>query len=211
LSLPHALLALLDAGPMTGYELAKQFDRSADHVWHATHPQIYTELRRLEGAGLVAARELPRGRGTRAVKREYHLTAAGRDALCRWVASVEPPHHVRDVAYLRATYLEYAPAEARRAQFEAHRAHFQDRIGRWQRHVEQLESHATDLLRRRLDAAADEDREAVVAFKVHAYRGLIDRARAEVAWAEEGIRLVARLEEARLAGSPASGGGGGEP
>jgi len=54
--LRHALLALLEARPMTGYELAKQFDVSAAYVWHAHHPQIYTELRRLEAARLVEAR-----------------------------------------------------------------------------------------------------------------------------------------------------------
>ena len=40
MSLRHALLALLDASPMTGYELTKIFDQSASRVWHATHPQI---------------------------------------------------------------------------------------------------------------------------------------------------------------------------
>jgi DNA-binding PadR family transcriptional regulator len=100
-SLSHALLALLDAGPMTGYELTKQFDQSADRVWHATHPQIYTELRRLEGAGLVTAREVPRGPKAKAVKRAYALTEEGGAELRRWVAEIEAPQRVRDVAYLR--------------------------------------------------------------------------------------------------------------
>lgn len=57
MSLRHALLALLDAEPMTGYTLARYFDQSAAYVWHASHSQIYPELRRLESEGdsLLAA------------------------------------------------------------------------------------------------------------------------------------------------------------
>ena len=50
MSLRHALLALLDATPMTGYTLAKHFDQSAAFVWHAPHSQIYPELRRMAAA-----------------------------------------------------------------------------------------------------------------------------------------------------------------
>jgi PadR family transcriptional regulator, regulatory protein AphA len=200
-SLSHALLALLDAGPMTGYELTKQFDQSADRVWHATHPQIYTELRRLEGAGLVTAREVPRGPKAKAVKRAYALTEEGGAELRRWVAEIEAPQRVRDVAYLKATYYEYAEPETVREQFEAHRAHFHEQQQRWERHVEQLRARRTELLSRRLAGAAREDHERIVAFKVHAYQGLVERARTEVAWAERGLALVDGLEPPGTAAS----------
>jgi DNA-binding PadR family transcriptional regulator len=95
-SLRHALLALLDAQPMTGYSLAKQFDQSVAYVWHAPHSQIYPELRRLEGDGLITGRE--QARGARGTKRTYDITEAGRDELRRWVEEVargaagEPRH-----------------------------------------------------------------------------------------------------------------------
>lgn len=105
MSLRHALLAILDARPMTGYELAKQFDVSAAHVWHARHPQIYTELRRLEAEGLVESQEAPRGEG--ATKRPYFLTDAGCEELLRWLTVIEEPTRERDAALLKATYFEY--------------------------------------------------------------------------------------------------------
>ncbi|GHH79197.1 transcriptional regulator [Streptomyces sulfonofaciens] len=197
MSLSHALLALLDAGEMTGYELAKQFDQSADRVWHATHPQIYTELRRLESAGLVTARELPRGPKAKAVKRAYALTEAGSAELLRWVAEIEPPQRVRDVACLKATYFEYADPGTVRRQFESHRDHFREQQQRWERHVEQLRTRRTELLSRRLAVAPQEDHETIVAYKVHAYQGLVERARTEVAWAERGLALVDELEAQR--------------
>jgi PadR family transcriptional regulator, regulatory protein AphA len=199
-SLRHALLALLEAGPMTGYELAKQFDRSVDYVWHAQHSQIYPELRRLTELGLVHATEIPRGSKELATKRSYRLTPEGATELLRWVTEVEAPPPVRDPAYVKATYLEYGSARQAREQFLAHRAHYEQLRDRYERHVDQLERRATALLRRRLAAAPPEAHEAVVAYKVHAYRGLIERAKTEIAWAEHGLELVQRLADADPAG-----------
>jgi PadR family transcriptional regulator, regulatory protein AphA len=194
MSLRHALLALLDAGPMTGYELAKQFDVSVAYLWHAPHSQIYPELRRMEAAGWITAESLPRGQ--RGTKRPYSLTPAGAEELVRWVVEQEATPPVRDPAYLKATYREYGSFDDARQYFRQHRDHHRAAQEHWQRHVARLQRHDTPLLRRRLAQAPPEVHEAVVAYKVHAYEGLIDRARTEVAWAERGLSLVDRLEHA---------------
>jgi len=192
MSLRHALLALLEAGPMTGYELAKQFDVSVDYLWHAPHSQIYPELRRMEAAGLVEAESLPRGE--RATKRPYSLTAAGAEELVAWVRRQETAPPVRDPAYLKATYFEYESFDETRQHFREHRDHHRAVQEHWQRHISRLQQHDTALMRRRLERGPEAAHEAIVAFKVHAYEGLVDRARAEVAWAERGLALVDRLE-----------------
>lgn len=193
MSLRHALLALLEGGAMTGYELAKQFDQSVAYVWQAKHSQIYTELRRLEREGLVVARTLPRGAKALATKRAYHLTEDGAKELQRWVSEAEPPAIVRDPAYLKATYLEYVSYETARRQFLEHRAHHEALRDRWERHIDQLEARDTALLRRRLARAPEQSHDAIVAYKVHVYRGLVERARTEIAWAQRGLELVERL------------------
>jgi len=193
MSLRHALLALVEAGAMTGYELAKWFDQSVAYVWHAQHSQIYTELRRMETAGLVRAQTLPRGEKALATKRAYELTEAGAAELSRWVAEIEEPPPMRDAAYVKATYFEYGSYRDARAQFRAHRAHYEALRDHYELHVEQLERRATALLRRRLGRAPEGTHDAVVAYKAHAYRGLIERAKTEIAWAERGIELVDRL------------------
>jgi PadR family transcriptional regulator AphA len=192
-SLRHAVLALLEVTPMTGYELAKQFDQSVTYVWKAQHSQIYTELRRLEAEGLLAASTVPRGVKELATKRAYRLTDAGAAELQRWVTAIEPPAGVRDPAYVKATYLEYGSYAEARAQFRAHRAHYEQQRDWYESHVDVLERRGTALLQRRLARAPEQAHEAIVAYKVHAYRGLIARARAEIAWAEEGLELVSRL------------------
>ncbi|MEV0388297.1 PadR family transcriptional regulator [Nonomuraea sp. NPDC050643] len=193
MSLRHALLALLEAGPMTGYELAKQFDQSVAYVWHAQHSQIYTELRRLEGEGLVVAETL--ARGDRATKRAYTLTPEGLAELRSWVREVEELPAVRDSAYVKATYLEYVSFDEARAQFRAHRAHYEALRDRYELHADQLARRETALLRRRLAGSPGAAHDAIVAFKVHAYRGLIARARTEIEWANRGLELIDRLSD----------------
>ncbi|WP_255951099.1 PadR family transcriptional regulator [Streptomyces odontomachi] len=192
MSLRHALLALLDAGAMTGYELAKQFDVSVAYLWHAPHSQIYPELRRMESGGLIEAESLPRGeRGT---KRAYSLTEAGARELARWVAELETAAPVRDPAYLKATYFEYGSFDEARRHFREHRNHHRAMMQHWQQHISRLQRRDTPLIQRRLAQAPPQTHETVVAYKVHAYEGLVERARAEVAWAERGLSLVDRLE-----------------
>jgi DNA-binding PadR family transcriptional regulator len=193
LSLRHALLALLEAGSMTGYELAKQFENSTDYVWHAQHSQIYPELRRLEGLGLVSATDLPRGAKQLATKRAYSLTRAGAAELRRWVGDIEDPPAIRDSAYVKASYLEYGSARQAREQFRAHRTHYERLRDRYERHVEHLQQRSTSPLRRRLAAAPPAAHDAIVAYEVHAYRGLIERMKAEITWADQGLQLVQQL------------------
>ena len=193
MSLRHAVLALLEVGSMTGYELAKHFDQSVAYVWSAQHSQIYTELRRLETEGLLAVTTVPRGPKELATKRAYRLTEAGAAELHRWVTAIETPASVRDPAYVKATYLEYGSYAEARAQFRAHRTHYEEQRNWYEAHVDVLERRGTALLQRRLNRAPGPAHEAIVAYKVHAYRGLIERAKAEIAWAEDGLELVTRL------------------
>ncbi|HXR45767.1 MAG TPA: PadR family transcriptional regulator, partial [Pseudolysinimonas sp.] len=83
MSLRYALLALLTARSMTGYDLAKSFHSSVGHVWHAPDSQIYPELRRMEGEGLLEGTSTQRG--TRS-KTEYSITPEGIAAFRSWMA-----------------------------------------------------------------------------------------------------------------------------
>jgi PadR family transcriptional regulator AphA len=177
---------------MTGYDLAKQFDVSVAYVWHAPHSQIYPELRKLEASGLVSAEATPRG--TLATKRTYSITSEGVAELERWVAELAPTPPERDAAHLKATYFEFGSFGNARRQFEAHLAHHRGQQLKWETHVAQLEKRDTDLLRRRLAIAPEAEHDVIVGYKVHVYRGLVERARVEVEWARDGLALVDRLE-----------------
>lgn len=98
MSLPHALLTALLERPSAGLELARRFDRSIGFFWHATHQQIYRELRRLEQAGWIESLSPESERGR---KRTYRVLPAGKEELRRWTAASQDPRPLRDELMLR--------------------------------------------------------------------------------------------------------------
>src|SRR6266508_1327802 len=76
MSVKHGLLALLERGPMYGYQLRVAFEESTGGTWPLNIGQVYTTLSRLERDGLV--RPLPEND---AGQRPYQITDAGRADL----------------------------------------------------------------------------------------------------------------------------------
>ena len=132
-------------------------------------------------------------RGDHGIKRTYSITDAGLDVLVEWVDELTPPAPERDAFHLKATYLEYGSFANARRQFEAHLDYHEELRRRWEVHAQTLEQRSTALMQRRLEAMPDDLHEALVAYKVHVYRGLADRARHEARWARRGIALVGAL------------------
>ncbi|WP_166982961.1 PadR family transcriptional regulator [Paramicrobacterium fandaimingii] len=192
MSLRYALLAILRVGPLSGYDLAKQFSQSVGHVWHAPDSQIYPELRKMETEGLIEGEV--EERGARRTRRNYHVTEAGDRAFLEWMASPMVYHRVRDPAHVRAAYLEATTPEAARSFLENHIEQWQGEFDQWESELRRIEAITSPMLVRRLEATPAEDRERTVAFKYFAYEGLVDRARSEIAWARRGLKLIDRLE-----------------
>jgi DNA-binding PadR family transcriptional regulator len=89
MSVKHGILALLERGPMYGYQIRAAFEESTGGTWPLNIGQVYTTLGRLERDDLV--RPLPEQDGG---QRSYEITDAGRAELAVWFATpVE--HHDR--------------------------------------------------------------------------------------------------------------------
>ncbi|MGW1953198.1 PadR family transcriptional regulator [Streptomyces sp. NPDC001920] len=130
MSLKYAVLAALLDGEASGYELSKVFDVSFANFWPATPQQLYRELERLEGDGLVAARVVRQER--RPNKRMFTLTEAGRADLGAYAA--EPPRRptaVRDELLIKLQAME--DPEATRALIEERRAWARAKLDRYER------------------------------------------------------------------------------
>ena len=202
MSLRYALLALLTAQPMTGYDLAKAFHVSVGHVWHAPDSQIYPELKRMSADGLIEAEAVPWG--PRSTKTRYAITEAGVEAFSQWMNEpVEYPAE-RDPAHLRAAYFEWADPEAARARLRDHIRHYAERRAQWQDQLDSIRTHSHPILARRLATDDLHPAEQIVAFKEYAYEGFIARADHEIAWAERGLALLDRLGSTGD-GSPSAG------
>lgn len=90
MSVKQALLALLEQGPMYGYQLRSEFEQRTGATWPLNVGQVYTTLTRLERDGLVeGAGEDDEGHVV------YRITADGREEVSAWfttpVARTQPP------------------------------------------------------------------------------------------------------------------------
>jgi PadR family transcriptional regulator, regulatory protein AphA len=95
----RVILGMLKLGVPTGYDIKKVIDDSTRFFWTASFGQIYPELKRLRKAGLVRAKQEPRGKVKRTV---YELTPKGEEALREWLTDRENViFEIRDESLLR--------------------------------------------------------------------------------------------------------------
>ena len=188
MSLHYAALGVLEARPMSGYELSRFFESSARWVWAAPQSQIYPLLKRLETAGLIKGEEQVRGDRLRSVR--YSVTEAGLADLHGWLVRDQPHPDVRDPRLLQALFLDMVPPDEGMAvlarQVETLRADVQQ----WSVHQARLLARDTPLLRERLERRPPDDHERIARLKAHVFAFLIDSARLRIAWLERAAEIV---------------------
>jgi len=192
LSLTHALLGVLTARPMSGYDLVRFVDGSVGWVWSASHSQIYPELRRMEERGFVTGDvEI---RGTRLQKRVYSVTDAGLEELMRWVDEPMETPSLRDVVALKAIFLDMVDDASARQHFADYRDAMEKRLVECETWVGVIERREHPVLRMRLAAMSPTAQDRMVAMKSHAFRRLVALTREEIRWADEGLALLDRTD-----------------
>jgi PadR family transcriptional regulator AphA len=87
MSIQFAILGMLNANPLTGYDLTKIFADSDVFYWSGNNSQIYHALVELHRGKLVTQTIEHQDSGPS--RKVYHITDAGRKALQEWVLS--PP------------------------------------------------------------------------------------------------------------------------
>lgn len=194
-SLRYALLAVLTAGPLTGYDAAKRFSSSVGHVWSAPDSQIYPELRRMEREGLLVGEEVRWGPNS--TKTQYRITDAGVESFRVWVNTPLGYSPTRDVHRTQAAYFEWASPESARQILLAHAAHHARQVELLTVIRDGIKAGTDPAISRRLESAPQSDRERIIAYKVHMYDGMIAQANMEIDWAREGLDLVNRMNPGR--------------
>jgi len=121
-TLGYALLGLLAREPLSGYDLKRLMEERVGFFWSARHSQIYPELARLEGQGMVEHRVVEQS--GRPDKKVYEATSLGLEALKEWVTAPVEPRPARDELVLKAYSLWLAePEEAVKLFREQERRH----------------------------------------------------------------------------------------
>jgi PadR family transcriptional regulator AphA len=100
-----AILALLNIGPWSTYELTKLFGRSVQHVMSRTEANRYLEAKRLVDSGLATTEESAVGRRKRTV---YSITPAGRAALASWLDEPARPTQLESEGLLKILFANMA-------------------------------------------------------------------------------------------------------
>jgi DNA-binding PadR family transcriptional regulator len=99
MALSQAIMTALLEDEMSGYELARSFDTSLGFFWHASHQQIYRELKKLAGQGYVTARKV--AQAGKPDKIAYSLTAGGREAMAEWVFGASRVQESKDDLFVK--------------------------------------------------------------------------------------------------------------
>jgi DNA-binding PadR family transcriptional regulator len=93
MSIRQAMLAILEQGPMYGYQLRAEFEQRTGETWPLNIGQVYSTLTRLERDGLVEVVELG-GADAHQPGAERHVsyraTEAGRSEVSEWFATPVP-------------------------------------------------------------------------------------------------------------------------
>ncbi len=98
MSIRQAMLAILEQGPMYGYQLRAEFEQRTGETWPLNIGQVYTTLTRLERDGLVevvghgGADETDRSDHAAHDRQHvsYRATEAGRSEVSEWFATPVP-------------------------------------------------------------------------------------------------------------------------
>lgn len=126
MSLRAVLLITLQREPGTGYDILQRFKAGLAHVWQASHQQLYRELDRMRGDGLLTCETVPQDE--RPDRKVYQLTEAGLQALDAWLAEPLAARPVRQPLFAKFFAWERWPTDARREELTTLREQLNQRL-----------------------------------------------------------------------------------
>jgi len=172
------MLGVLLDGPLSGYELARYFDGSAGFVWSAPESQVYARLPDVVNAGWISVQEEPRG--SRGVRKIYSITDKGRAELDRWLEAPFDYLPEHDGVRLQAVFYGQLPPALVRKKLETHADYYQRRLAIWEEWAQAARKPGVS-------------NSAVAEWRAFAFDGLVAKAKAEIRWARDGLKLGSRL------------------
>lgn len=115
----RVILGLLAVESRSGYDIKRIVDHSTRFFWAASYGQIYPELKRLAGRGLIEPEAAPEGGRRRTT---YRITDSGREALAAWIREPGLTQEMRDEGLLKVFFAGLLDTDDAVAALEATRA-----------------------------------------------------------------------------------------
>lgn len=148
MSLPHAILALLDFEKSSGYDLAKRFNSSISFFWSTTHQQVYRELGKLTEKGWVEFESV--SQSEKPDKKVYHITEAGHDALLEWLNKPARAARFKEPMLIKLFAGRLLSREALHEEVDAHENRHRKTLGYYREMEQRLKSAPGEVKRRYL-------------------------------------------------------------
>ncbi|BBA96037.1 putative PadR-like family transcriptional regulator [Actinacidiphila reveromycinica] len=142
MALRHAVLAALLDEELSGYQLAKAFDRGVANFWQAAPQQLYAELPKLERAGLVTGRRV--AQEGRPDKRVYQVTDLGLAELERFAGTTGKPSLIRDDLMVKVQAADHVDPDVLTARLAERTAFAQARIELFEGLLRTMRGDATE-------------------------------------------------------------------
>ncbi|MFZ2057907.1 MAG: PadR family transcriptional regulator [Acidimicrobiales bacterium] len=130
MSVRHALLALLSAGPKYGFQLRQEFEASTGDVWPLNVGQVYSTLQRLEHAGHIESDDS----AADSPQKSFRITPEGETELDHWLRTppdmTSPP---RDELVIKVLSALVVPGIDVRDVIQVHRRYIVELMQMWTR------------------------------------------------------------------------------
>lgn len=189
MSLRYAILGVLDAQPMTGYELGTFFESSANWVWSAKLSQIYPLLNSMAVEGVVFSEDEVHGRRR---STRYSITDQGRADLREWVGSVHRLQPMRDPMLLQGLFMDLLDPEHVDMVLDEYVAAMRARIADLRKHQRALVEGKTELIRERMKGRPEVEHDRMQMMKAVVFSGMIRECETLISWAED-LRTASHL------------------
>lgn len=177
-TLKYAILGLLNRGPLTGYDITKEFASALGNFWSAKHSQIYPELKKLADEGLVVFHTVTQGE--KLEKKLYTTTPDGRKDFLQWLNQDEPLEPTpKDIFKLKTYFSDALPLGKRIEQFQSQLIKRREKLYILKNHKEKLYGNINPA------SLTDRQRSDYLVLQ-----GAILREEAYVTWLRESIALL---------------------
>ncbi len=187
MSLRYALIGVLEARPMTGYELSQFFDHSTAWVWSAPHSNIYPALRKMQSEGLLeAATDI---KGEKLERTSYSITEEGRRQLREWIVS-DPGAPARDPILLRMVFADIVDSEEAIKLLNLLIGRQGGLISQWSDHADALRRKDTVLIKERLKTRPSAEHDRIAALKANVFDLMVAQANTWIEWANDTLELL---------------------
>jgi DNA-binding PadR family transcriptional regulator len=175
----QVILGLLNAGPLTGYDLKKRFSSSLLLPWSGNSNQIYRALSELHEQGLVTVEE--QQQANKPPRKLYTLTDQGQQRLRDWLQSTPDVPQFQNPLLIQLMWADQIERSASRKMLDRYKAELSE-------HITLLREY----IRRETASAAATDRESLA---VPAMRHWIALYELHLTWVADLVDTLAVSED----------------